>query len=158
MSSLYTQIHLSLTVTGGSLVVASDSTPGAEFPVYVAVMGGSWLQDTYQNWIPAGYYPLLGDDAEEVVHQAQQVGLEEGSLQRLADVISDMADRQITDTMTGISDDDYDPALLDPFAVDANPTRCPVCSAEMIMDYDGGELVCSADDCDARQSLDGVTR
>ena len=106
MSSLYTQIHLSLSVTGGSLVVASDSTPGAEFPAYAAVMGGSWLQDSYQQWIPAGYYPLFGEDAEEVVHQAQQVGLSEGSLQRLADVLSDMADRQITDTLTGLPEDE----------------------------------------------------
>lgn len=48
---------------------------------------------------------------------------------------------------------DYDPALLDPFAIDTNPIHCPVCGAEMVMDYDGGELVCSSDDCDARQPI-----
>lgn len=53
----------------------------------------------------------------------------------------------------GTSFGDYDPALLDPFAIDTNPIHCPVCGAEMVMDYDAGELVCSADDCDARQPL-----
>ena len=50
--------------------------------------------------------------------------------------------------------DDYDPALLDPFAVDANPVHCPVCGCEMVMDYDGGELVCSSEECDARQPIE----
>lgn len=144
---IYTHILLSLTLAHGSLTVGQDSNPESEYPVFVAVSGSGWLHDSDSNFVPAGYYELMGEDAEEVVFQAQQVGLLEGqsALRCIADVLIELCEVAV-DT-SGISE------LTDPFPA-YDPVYCPVCGAGMVMDYDGGEMVCSSDECDARQAIE----
>lgn len=90
-----------------------------------------------------------------------------GGLLRYDDETQEVVDELAPDEDVFAGDiDDYRPELTDaglaalepltdPFPANA-PVHCPACGAEMVMDYDGSELVCSADDCDARQATEAT--
>ena len=68
--------------------------------------------------------------------------------------LRDLAHEAVDVVCRRLSAEPLDSAVFaDPFPANA-PIHCPVCGCEMVMDYDGGELVCSSEECDARQPIE----